>query len=83
MCTMILKTIDYCRTNGSEVNCNMLDLDIEEICSDIVSDKSKMTPRLRAESERVMVTLEGIIRFGSKTLASCLGSPMSKNSVLD
>jgi len=42
-----------------------------------------MTPRLRAESEGVMVTLEGIRRLGSETLASCFGSPMSKNSVLD
>jgi len=42
-----------------------------------------MTPRLRAESEGVMVTLEGIRRFGSETLASGLGSPMSKNAVLD
>jgi len=30
-----------------------------------------------------MVTLEGIRRFGSETSASCFGSPMSKNSVLD
>jgi len=42
-----------------------------------------MTPRLRAESEGVMVTLESIRRFGSETLASWLGSPMSKNSVSD
>jgi len=42
-----------------------------------------MTARLRAESEGVMVTLESIKRFGSQTLASCFGSPMSKNSVLD
>jgi len=39
-----------------------------------------MTPRLRAESEGVMVTLEGIRRFGSETLASYLASPMSKPS---
>jgi len=45
-----------------------------------VSDESKMTPRLRAESEGVMVTLEGIRRFGSETLASLT---LSKTSVLD
>jgi len=39
-----------------------------------------MILRLRAESEGVMVTLESMRRFGSETLASCLGSPMSKNS---
>jgi len=43
-----------------------------------VSDESKMTPRLRAESEGVMVTLEGIRRLGSETLASCLGSPITR-----
>jgi len=37
-----------------------------------------MTPRLRAESEGVMVTLEGIRRFGSETLASCSGSPIQE-----
>ena len=42
-----------------------------------------MTPRLRAESDGVIVTLEGTRRAASETLDSCLAGPMSKNSVLD
>jgi len=33
------------------------DLDMDEVCSDKVSDESKITPRLRAEFVGVMVTL--------------------------
>jgi len=55
------------------------DFDTDEICSEKVSDESKITPRLRAEFVGVIVTLEGIQRIGSETL----GRPMSKNSVLD
>jgi len=36
------------------------DLDTDEICSEIVSDESKITPRLRAEFVGIIVTLEGI-----------------------
>jgi len=59
------------------------DLETEEICSEKVSDESKITPRLRAESVGVIETLEGIRRVGSDILEVCLGRPMSKNSVLD
>jgi len=59
------------------------DLDADEIWSYIVSDESKMTPRLRAESDEAMVTFEGMRREGLDTLDSCLGKPVSKNSVLD
>jgi hypothetical protein len=48
-----------------------------------VSEESKMTPRLRAASVGVIVTLEGMRRVGSEILESCFGRPMSKNSVLD
>ena len=49
----------------------------------MVSDESNMTPRLRAESDEVIETLEGMRRAASETLESCLGRPISKNSVLD
>ena len=42
-----------------------------------------MTPRLRAACVGVIVTLEGIRREASEILASCLGRPISKNSVFD
>ena len=42
-----------------------------------------MTPRLRAESDGVIVTLEGMRRTASETLESCLGRPISNNTVLD
>ena len=47
------------------------DLDTDEICSEKVSDESKITPRFRAELVGVMLTLEGITRVGSETLESC------------
>jgi len=47
------------------------DLDTDEICSEKVSDESKITPRLRAEFVCVIVTLEGMKRVGSETLESC------------
>jgi len=47
------------------------DFDSDEICSEKVSDESKITPRLRAEFVGVIVTLEGIQRAGSGTLESC------------
>jgi len=53
------------------------------LCSEKVSDESKITPRLCVEFVGVIVTLEGIRRVGSETLESCWGRPMSKNSVLD
>jgi len=59
------------------------DIDTEEIWSDIVSDESKMTKRLRAESDGAMVTFEGMRREETDTLNSCLGRLMRKNSVLD
>jgi len=59
------------------------DLETEEIWSDMVSDESNMTPRLRAESDGLIVTLESMWRVASETLESCLGRPISKNSVLD
>jgi hypothetical protein len=49
----------------------------------MVSDESNMTPRLRAESDGVIETLEGMRKAASDTLESCLGRPISKNSVLD
>jgi len=58
------------------------DLDTEEICSDMVSEESIMSPRLRAESDGVIVALEGMRRAASLTLESCLGRPISKNSVV-
>jgi len=42
------------------------DLDTAEICSEKVSDESKITLRLRAEFVGVIVTLEGINRVGSE-----------------
>ena len=42
-----------------------------------------MIPRLWAESDGVIVTLEGMRRAASETLVSSLGRPISKNSVLD
>jgi len=36
------------------------DLDTDEICSEKVSDESKITPRFGAEFVGVIVTLEGI-----------------------
>jgi len=42
----------------------------DEICSEKVSDESKITPRLLAEFVGVIVTLEGIQRVGSKCLES-------------
>jgi len=47
------------------------DLDTNEICSEKVSDESKITPRLRAEFVGVIVILEGMHRVGSETLESC------------
>jgi len=44
------------------------DLNTEEICSDVVSEESIMTPRLRAESDRVIMTLEGMRRAEKNTL---------------
>ena len=44
--------------------------------------ESYMTPRLRAESDGVIETLEGMRRAASETSESCL-LPISKNSVLD
>ena len=55
------------------------DLDTEEIWSDMVRNESNMTPRLRAQSEEEIVTLEGMRRAASDTLESCLGRPISKN----
>jgi len=46
-----------------------------------VSDESNMPPRLRAESDGVIVTLEGMRRAAPGTLESCFGRPISKNSV--
>jgi len=51
--------------------------------------ESNMTPRLLAESDGVIesdgliVTLEGMRRAASETFESCLGRPISKNSVLN
>jgi len=59
------------------------DLDTDDICSEKVSDESKIMPRLRAEFVGAIVTLEGIQRVESETLESCRGRPISKNSVLD
>jgi len=59
------------------------DLDTDEICSEKVSEKSKITPRLRAEFVGITLTLEGIQRVESKTLENCRGRAISKNSVLD
>jgi len=36
------------------------DLETEEILPEMVGDESKMTPRLRAESDGLIVTLEGM-----------------------
>jgi len=47
------------------------------------SVESNMAPRLRAESDGVIVTLEGMRRAAPETSESCLGRPISKNSVLD
>jgi len=38
------------------------DLDTDEICSEKVSDESKISPRLRAGFVGVIVTFEGIER---------------------
>jgi len=46
------------------------DLDTDEICSEKMSNESKITPRLRAEFVGVIVTLEGIQRV-AETLESC------------
>jgi len=59
------------------------DLDTDEICSEKVSEESKITPRLCAEFVGVIVTLEGIRRVKSYILGSCWGRPMSNNSALD
>jgi len=59
------------------------DLATEEIWSDMMSDESKMTPRLRAESDGLIVTLKGMWRVALDTLDSCLGRPISEDSVLD
>jgi len=48
---------------------NTDDLDTDEICSEKVSVKSKITPRLRAEFVGVIVTLEGIKRV--ENMRSC------------
>jgi len=42
-----------------------------ELCSEKVSDESKITPRLLAEFFGVIMTLEGIKRVGSESLESC------------
>jgi len=47
------------------------DLDTDEICSEKVSDESKITPRLRAKFVGVIVTL--------LTLYSYLSTKQSKN----
>jgi len=47
------------------------DFDTDEICHEKVSDESTITPRLRAESVGVIVTLEGIQRVGSENSESC------------
>ena len=53
-------------------------LETDEICSEKVSDESKITPRLRgAESVGVMETLEGIRRVESEIFEICLGRPFS------
>jgi len=52
------------------------DLDTDEICSEIMmSDESKITPRLRAEFVGVIVTWEGIRRLPSYLPASLLLRP--------
>jgi len=58
------------------------DLDTQEICTDMVTEESNMTPRLRAESDGEIVTLEGMRRAASETLESCLTSEseMSKRA---
>jgi len=45
--------------------------------SDMVSDESKITSKLRAVIDKVMVTLDDIRRVGSETLDRCLVRPMS------
>jgi len=47
------------------------DLDTDEICSEIVSDESKITKITCAEFVGVIVTLKGIHRIGSETLECC------------
>jgi len=47
------------------------DFDTDEICSEKVSDESKITPRLLAEFIGVIVTLEGKERVGSESLENC------------
>jgi hypothetical protein len=57
------------------------DLGIEELRSDMVNEESNMTPRLGAESDGVIKTMEGMKRAVSETLESCLVRPISNNSV--
>jgi len=47
------------------------DVDNDKICSEKVSDESKIAPRSRAEFVGAIVALEGIQRVGSETLESC------------
>ena len=42
------------------------DLETEEIWSDIESEESKMTPKLRAEGVGVMMALDGMSKQASK-----------------
>ena len=56
-------------------------METDEICSEEVSDESKITPRLRAESVGIIETLEGIRRVGSEIFEICLGRPISRDSV--
>jgi len=42
-----------------------------------------LTPRLRAELDGVIVTLEGMRKVASDTVENCFGRPISKNSVFD
>jgi len=43
-----------------------------------VSEESNITLRLRAESDGVIVTLEGLRKAASEILDSFLGKPMSR-----
>jgi len=48
-----------------------MDRKMDEICSEKVSDESKLTSRLPAEFFGVKVTSGGITRVGSESLESC------------
>jgi hypothetical protein len=56
---------------------------MEDMCLDRERLESKMKPKLRAKGTGVRKVLGEMKRFGFWILVSCVGRPISRNSVFD